>query len=226
LAFAWGVHGFTACGALAGAWALVAVKRGEAAAAVLLMLAGLFIDAVDGTLARRVGVRELLPHFDGRRLDDMVDFLNYAVVPAVFLVGTGLLPHPAWAAVALLASAYGFSQDDAKTEDDFFLGWPSYWNVFAIYAWLLGTRPAVNAALVALFALLVFVPWKYVYPTRMRVWRRTTCTLAALCAAAVAAAVLVPEAARSLHLVEISLLFPAWYVWLSLRLGSLHRRRA
>jgi phosphatidylcholine synthase len=126
----------------------------------------------------------------------------------------------------LLSSAYGFAQDDAKTEDDFFLGWPSYWNVFAIYAWLLGTRPAVNAALVALFAALVFVPWKYVYPTRLRAWRRTTCVMAALCAAAVAAAVLAPEPARSLHLVEISLLFPAWYVWLSLRLGGLHRRQA
>ncbi len=223
---AWGVHLFTACGAVAGAAALLAVADRDWNEAILWMLAGLFVDAVDGMMARRVGVERLTPGFDGRRLDDMVDFLNYVIVPAVFLVATGLLPHPAWAAVPILASAYGFGQAEAKTDDDFFLGFPSYWNVLAIYAWLLGVSPAACTAWVVALAALVFVPLKYIYPSKLRVLRRTTVFLSAACMACVASFVLAPETARRLRLLELSLLFPVWYVGLSIALGGLHRERS
>jgi len=223
---AWGVHLFTASGALVGALALLAIDRGELQAAAILMLVAMAIDSVDGGLARAVGVARLIPSFDGRRLDDMVDYLNYVVVPCVFLVAGGLVPN--WLAVAppILASAYGFSQVDAKTEDDFFLGFPSYWNVIAIYAWLLEVRPGTTAAIVAAFSLLVFVPLKYVYPSKLRVLKRTTYALTAAAAAAVAWAIFEPGRARSLRVPEISLLYPAWYFGLSLWLGGLRRGRA
>jgi phosphatidylcholine synthase len=220
---AWGVHLFTAFGAVAGAAALLAIADQAWQTAILWMLVALFIDAVDGMLARRVGVDRLTPHFDGRRLDDMVDFLNYVIVPAVFLVATGLLPHPAWAALPILASAYGFGQVEAKTEDDFFLGFPSYWNVLAIYAWLLGVSPTACLAWVAVLALLVFVPIKYIYPSKLGVLRTPTFLLAAFCIAAVAGYVVAPELGARLRLLETSLVFPAWYVGLSLFLGGLHR---
>jgi phosphatidylcholine synthase len=220
---AWGVHLFTAFGAVAGALALLAVAAREWNAAILWMLVALFIDAVDGMLARRVGVSRLTPRFDGRRLDDIVDYLNYVIVPAVFMVATGLLPHPALAIPPVLASAYGFSQVDAKTDDDFFLGFPSYWNVLAIYAWLIGISPAACTALALVLAALVFVPIKYVYPSKLRVLRGPTFFLAAACMATVAWSVLDPETGRRLHLLELSLIFPAWYVGLSLWLGGLHR---
>jgi len=137
VALALGVHGLTASGAVVGVAALLAIGAQDFSLAALLMLVALFIDSVDGTLARAARVKEVLPRFDGRRLDDMVDYLNYVIVPCVFLVAGGLLPHWWAAAPPIPASAYGFSQVDAKTEDDFFLGFPSYWNVIAIYAWLL-----------------------------------------------------------------------------------------
>ena len=223
---AWGVHLFTASGALVGALALLAVHRGDLQDAALLMLLAMAIDSLDGGMARAVGVARLIPTFDGRRLDDMVDFLNYVVVPCVFLVAGGLVPHWTAAVPPILASAYGFSQVDAKTDDDFFLGFPSYWNVIAIYAWLLEVRPGLTAAVVAGFALLVFVPIKYVYPSKLRVLRRTTWALTAAAAAAVAWAALEPERARALRVPEISLLYPAWYFGLSLWLGGLRRSRA
>jgi phosphatidylcholine synthase len=133
------------------------------------------------------------------------------------------LSHWAWAVLPVLASAYGFSQSAAKTEDDFFLGFPSYWNVIAIYIWLLGVSPPYATAIVALFAALVFVPLKYVYPSKMPVLRRTTAALALACIALVTYAVLNPERAQSLRLVEISLLFPAYYIVVSWHLGGLHR---
>jgi phosphatidylcholine synthase len=223
VALAWGVHAFTASGAVVATVALLAIASGDFRSAVLLMLVALTIDAVDGTLARRVEVARVLPTVDGRRLDDMVDYINYVLVPAVFLVATGALSHWAWAVLPVLASAYGFSQSAAKTEDDFFLGFPSYWNVIAIYIWLLGVPPPYATAVIALFAVLVFVPLKYVYPSKMPVLRRTTAVLALTCIALVTYAVLNPERARSLRLVEISLLFPAYYIVVSWHLGGLHR---
>ena len=226
IGLAWGVHLFTASGAVVGALALLAVQRGSLRDAALWMLLAMAIDSIDGGLARAVGVSRVLPGFDGRRLDDIVDYLNYAIVPCVFLAAGGLVPH--WAAVVppILASAYGFSQVDAKTEDDFFLGFPSYWNVIAIYAWLLEVGPRTTALFLAGFSLLVFVPLKYAYPSKLRVWRRTSYALTAAAAAAVAWSVLEPERARALHVPELSLAYPAGYFLLSLHLGGWLRRRA
>ncbi len=223
---AWGVHLFTACGAVIGAGALVAIANGAWTPALLLMLAGLFIDAVDGMLARYLDVDRQAPRIDGRRLDDIVDYLNYVIVPVVFMVATGLLPHWAWAAAPVLASAYGFSQVAAKTEDDFFLGFPSYWNVLAIYLFLLDVSPATCTVLVAVLSVGVFVPWKYIYPSKLRSHRAVTFALAIFCFVAVFWTVLDPDRGRSLHLVELSLVFPAWYLWLSWRLGGLARTTA
>src|SRR5687767_8421729 len=119
---AWSVHLFTASGAVLAVFALWEIQRGGFARAAIYMLAALAIDSVDGTLARRVGVAQRLPGIDGRRLDDVVDYLNYAIVPVVFLLALGAFTHEGLAALPVLASAYGFAQVDAKTEDDFFLG--------------------------------------------------------------------------------------------------------
>ena len=220
---AWGVHLFTASGALLGAAALAAIANGAWSAALLGMLAALFIDAVDGAAARAVQVDRVVPTFDGRRLDDMVDYLNYVIVPMVFLVVAGLLLHAGLAAIPILASAYGFSQVDAKTEDDFFLGFPSYWNVIAIYLWLFALPAWLGTAIVAGFAALVFVPFKYVYPSKLRRWRRTTAIGAALWLIALALASARPQSTAAEPLTQASLAFPAWYLWLSFRLGGLAR---
>ena len=223
---AWGVHAFTASGAVVGAAALVAIASGDLVRAALLLLVALVIDCVDGSLARRVGVASVLPHVDGRRLDDIVDYLNYVIVPAVFLVAAGSVPHWGWAALPVLSSAYGFSQPDAKTEDDFFLGWPSYWNVVALYLWLLDISAPAGTAWVCLFTVLIFVPIKYVYPSHMPVLRRSTNALAGVWVLAMGAAVIWPERTRAIHLLEISLAFPAWYMLLSFWLGGVRGGRA
>lgn len=223
---AWGVHLVTASGAVIAVLALLAIVRGDPAAASLLMLAALLIDSVDGTMARRIGVAKAVPRVDGRRLDDIVDFLNYAIVPTVFLLATGALPHWALGAAPILASAYGFSQRDAKTEDDFFLGFPSYWNVVAIYLWLFDVRAFVATAVVLAFALAVFVPLKYVYASKLAVLRLPTIVLACAWGLLLTAAILLPQHARSLHLREVSLLFPLYYLALSAWLGGWIRRGA
>jgi phosphatidylcholine synthase len=223
VALAWAVHGFTALGAVAGLAALLALSRGDLRGAALLMLLALVIDCVDGSLARAARVQEYAPSFDGRRLDDIIDFLNYVVVAGVFLVASGALLHPALAALPVLASCYGFCQTNAKTDDDFFLGFPSYWNVVAIYLWLFSTDPAAGSALVVGLSILVFVPLKYLYPSRMKVFYWTTNLGGAIWLMAIAACVAWPSVVAPFHVLSLSLLYPAYYIGGSLWLGGLSR---
>jgi phosphatidylcholine synthase len=123
----------------------------------------------------------------------------------------------------LMSSAFGFSRTDAKTPDHFFTGFPSYWNIVALYLYVLELGPAVNAAVVLALAVLVFVPVGYVYPSRTRTWQVPTVLLGAVWAGSmVAAAWLLPDAPRPMVLG--SLAFPVYYVALSLALHT--RRRA
>jgi phosphatidylcholine synthase len=168
---AWLIHLYTASAAAFGIWALAAIYSQEFRLAIYLMLVTLVIDSTDGALARLARVRERIPWFDGRRLDDIVDFFTYVVVPACFLIEAGLLPHPAWAVVPVLSSCYGFSHDEAKTSDHYFRGFPSYWNVVSMYLYLLGARPEVGLGVVLLCSLGVFVPLRYIYPSRTRFLR-------------------------------------------------------
>ncbi len=171
---AWLVHLYTASSAVFGLWAIVAAFQSDFRLAIYLMLLTLWIDSSDGTLARLADVRGRIPWFDGRRLDDIVDYFTYVLVPAIFLIQADLVPHPAWVAAPVLASAYGFSRTDAKTEDDFFLGFPSYWNVLAIYLHLLGIEAYAGLWIVLGLAAAVFVPLRYIYPSRTRSLRPIT----------------------------------------------------
>jgi len=220
---AWGVHVFTASGAVVALAALLAIGAGELPRAALLMLVAMAIDSVDGSLARAARVHEIVPRVDGRRLDDIVDYLNYVIVAAFFMVAAGSLSHWGLAAAPILASAYGFSQCEAKTDDHFFLGFPSYWNVVAIYLWALEVSPATGSAIVLGLAALVFVPIKYVYPSRMPVLRRTTNIGALVWLLVLAAGVAAPAPLGNLPLVELSLLYPAYYLGLSFWIGGLRR---
>ncbi len=113
-------------------------------------------------------IRQTLPGFDGRRLDDLVDFLLYTCLPLLLIDRAELLPAGGrWTLLAaLLASAYGFSQADVKTLDGAFVGFPSYWNVVALYLYSLPIEGWPAALIVLGLALLTFVPSRYSYPTQ------------------------------------------------------------
>lgn len=169
---AWMTHLVTASSAVWGLLAILAITNGAWVEAFWWMAAAVLIDAFDGTLARRVDVKKVLPQIDGALLDNIVDYLNYVFVPAYFLYASNLLPARLavlGAALILLASAYQFSQSDAKTEDNYFKGFPSYWNVMVFYMFMLGTAPWLNFAITVLLCVLVFVPIKYIYPSRTSV---------------------------------------------------------
>jgi phosphatidylcholine synthase len=177
------VHLYTASGAVLALLMLVAAFQGEAVKALWLMLASLLIDSTDGLLARRFRVSEALPFFDGALLDNIVDYMTYVFVPIVLVWSEGYLPEGnagiVVAALPLLASSYQFCRVDAKTEDHYFLGFPSYFNVVAFYAIVFAPGPLALAALLVACSFLVFVPIRYVYPTRTVAFRRLSLTLTA-----------------------------------------------
>ena len=174
--YAHGVHLFTATGAVFGLLALLAVSHHEWHLAILWMILAILVDGFDGMLARWANVKLYARGIDGALLDNMIDYLNYVVVPALFLVEADFLPAGFRLPVAcaiLLTSAYQFTQVDAKTDqtnDYFFKGFPSYWNVVVLYMLVMQLNPWINLAFLVLFNILIFVPVKYVYPSRnMRV---------------------------------------------------------
>ena len=178
---AWSVHVFTATGVVWGFLGVLAVINEAWKLAFFWMLVATFVDGVDGVLARRFRVKGVLPQFDGSFLDYIIDYFTYAILPALVLyIAPGLLPAGSELLTAvgiLLASAYQFCQADAKTEDNYFKGFPSYWNIVAFYLFVLNWNPWINLALVLLLIILVFVPLKYAYPSRMNKYQRLTLAL-------------------------------------------------
>jgi len=167
----WCVHGYTALGLVAAAMIAVLLVRGGADAyrwSFILMVIATAVDATDGALARRVRIKEAVPSFDGRRLDDLVDFLNYTCLPLLLMWRARLLPegYDAWLLLPLVASAYGFCQVEAKTADGFFLGFPSLWNVVAMYLYVLPVGSWTALTIVVVLAILTFVPTRHLYPSQ------------------------------------------------------------
>ena len=215
----WIAHLYTGFGAVAALAATLAVMRSDYRAAFLWLGLQIFIDATDGVLARALRVKELLPQFDGGKLDDLIDYLTYVFIPVLLALHAGLLPPSigiVTGAVVLLASGFGFSQAAAKvqTSDYFFTGFPSYWNLVVAYLYLLQLSPAICAAVLLGFAVLVFVPLRYVYPSRTKTLRMPTNVLGAAWAATLAWLVWdLPTRHDTVTL--ITLLYPIYYFVLS-----------
>jgi phosphatidylcholine synthase len=225
---AWLVHAYTASGALAAFFGSLAVIGGRYRDAFLWMAAATFIDATDGVLARKARVRERVPGVDGARLDDIVDYLTFVFLPALLLYHAGMLPAGWGALVAsamLLTSAYGFASTDAKTDDHFFTGFPSYWNVVALYLFAARLPPALNGVILLALSALVFWRIGYVYPSRTPTLRPLTIGLAIVWGALVVLMILsLPDVPRALF--AASLVFPLYYFALSLVLHGRRRRAA
>ncbi len=219
---AWSVHSYTALGLPLAMGQVFALFAGDYRAFFFLNCVAVFVDSTDGTLARRFRVKEVLPQFSGRKLDDIVDFLTFAFLPGIALVQLRLLPAGLeWlAALPVLASGYGFCQESAKTEDAF-VGFPSYWNVLLLYVFVLHASPTVTASLVCVLSALVFVPIHYVYPSRTRLLQSWTVGFGAVWALTLTGLSLYPTEAWTAPVAWASLAYPIWYLGVS----AVHHRQ-
>lgn len=207
---AWLVHAYTATGGIIGMFALLAAAAGEVRLAFILLGITTLIDASDGFLARRARVSQVLPHFSGARMDDVIDVLTFVWVPVFIMASQNLLPHPLWIAVPVLAALYAYGQVNMKTEDAFFLGFPSYWNVVALYLFWLRPEPAIAVLMVVAPGVLSFIPTRYLYPSKNTLLWKTSWTFGLLWAALVL--VLLTQPAPDERLVWLSLAYPAYYL--------------
>ena len=177
---AWGVHLFTATGAIWGFLAMLAIFDRDWRMMILWMIIAMLVDSFDGMFARWADVKKYANGIDGALLDNILDYLNYVIVPALFLLESGVLPYGLQMAGAfsiLITSAYQFTQTDAKTNDHHFKGFPSYWNVVALYMLLMNLPQWMNFGFLMLFNIMVFIPIKYIYPSRNSYLRQLTLVL-------------------------------------------------
>jgi phosphatidylcholine synthase len=217
---AWSVHLFTATGAIWGFLTLLAIFEENWRTAILWIIIAMLVDGFDGMLARWFHVKEYAKGVDGGLMDNIIDYLNYVVVAALILIkAPNLMPvglDMVGAFSILLTSAYQFSQVDAKTDEQtfFFKGFPSVWNFLVIYMMLLGLNPWFNFVILVLCNILVFVPVKYIYPSRNTRLRRLTLGLTYLyCGIGVWGLMQYPSVPQ--WIVWISLVYVGYYVFLS-----------
>jgi len=227
LVLAWLAHLYTASGLLLAFLATIAVLERDYRSAFFWLALQIIVDATDGVFARAVRVSEKIPWFNGAKLDDIVDYLTYVFVPAL-IVWRGEIVPPMWRLLVptaiLIASGYGFNRDDAKTEDHFFTGFPSYWNIVVFYLLAGGWSMVVNGTLLLAFAVLVFVPVRFIYPTRTPFWRIPTNVLGALWGIAMLVMIWqYPTVSRPLFLA--SFIFPVYYAVLSFARSAARRHR-
>ncbi|HEX8342540.1 MAG TPA: hypothetical protein VF624_16685 [Tepidisphaeraceae bacterium] len=229
---AYAVHLLTASGVVCAFAAAAEICRPSPDPRVVFAYLALqvLIDAADGPLARAWQVKRFAPHVNGRTIDDIVDYLTYTFVPLLLVWRMDWLPGPdaAWVAPAMAASLFGFANTAAKDErDGFFLGFPSYWNIVALYVGyahaLAGPWP--GAILVGALTILTVCPVRFIYPNLApRPWRLPTLVGALVWLALLA--VMLPRYPNSpAWLVLLSLTYPIFYVVLSVALDLSARRR-
>ncbi len=206
-ALAWGAHLFTASGAVFGLLSLIAIEERDLRAALIWMGVAYLIDTVDGTLARWAEVSKVTPRFEGFAVDSVIDYFTHCILPAYFLLRSDLLPAQVGlltAALVLVVTTYHFGNLDVKTPDYWFQGFPGWWNMVVFYLYLLDLGLWTNFAIVFAFCVLIFVPIKYVYPSRVREHRQLILTLSVVWMAC-NAVILVQLPSASPWLVGVSL---------------------
>ncbi|UGQ17053.1 phosphatidylcholine synthase [Borrelia sp. RT1S] len=183
LIIAWSVHILTTSGLIVSFYSIIAIVNEDYPLLLKLTIIGLLIDGIDGTLARKFKIKELIPTVDGALLDNIVDYINYTFIPAVFFYYGSFLKseHKIIACIGILfASAYQFSRTDAKTSDDFFRGFPSLWNFLIIFNLIFDIGQIANFMMILTCITLSFAPIKFVYPSKTKEFKFLTVPLTIL----------------------------------------------
>lgn len=173
----WAVHLLTASGAGFALLAALAVMRGAWVETFIWLGAALFVDGVDGPLARGVKVGERVPWFDGAILDMVIDYTTYVFIPALILARSDLMPPslatPAGILVAVIGALY-FADTRMKTREYGFRGFPAVWNMVVFVLMVFAPPPVFSALVIVALAALTFSPVEFVHPVRVKRLRPLT----------------------------------------------------
>ncbi|KUF09410.1 CDP-alcohol phosphatidyltransferase family protein [Pseudoponticoccus marisrubri] len=175
------VHLLTATGAVFAMLAMLAAVQENWPIMFLWLVVAFAVDGIDGPLARKYDVKTNAPRFDGVLLDLIIDYLTYVFIPAFALFQSGLLPGwTGWLAIILItfASAMYFADCRMKTSDNSFHGFPGCWNMAVVVLFAVKPDFWVILALVAVLAVAMFLPLKFIHPVRTMRWRAVSLPVA------------------------------------------------
>ena len=175
------VHLLTASGAVFAMLAMLAAVEEKWSMMFLWLVVAFFVDGIDGPLARKYHVKKNAPLFDGVLLDLIIDYLTYVFVPAYALFKSGLLPGwTGWIVIIVItfASALYFAIATMKTEDNSFLGFPGCFNMAVLVFFAIEPNFWIILAITLILSVAMFLPIKFVHPTRTKRWRALTLPMA------------------------------------------------
>jgi len=178
----WAVHLLTSSGAALSFAAAIAAGHKQWQLVFLFLGIAMIVDGIDGPIARWLDVTKRLPWFDGAILDLVVDYTTYVLIPALVLAESGLLTEPYIAAIAgivvVVVGALYFADTRMKTEDQAFRGFPAVWNAVVFQLMVYKFPEPVTLLIVAILAVLTFLPVEFVHPVRVRRLRGITLAMA------------------------------------------------
>ncbi|MEZ4827223.1 MAG: hypothetical protein R3C61_13240 [Bacteroidia bacterium] len=166
------MHVFTSLGLVSGFMAMIAIGQQNWREAFGWLFLCFIIDGVDGTLARKFKVKEVLPYIDGKSIDYVIDFATYAIIPAYFFYAanmvSGVWMYPCLIAILVVSAIY-YGKEGMVVDNQYFVGFPVLWNAVVFYAFFVfHNRPALTLAMIVFFSVLHFVPIRFAYPSRSK----------------------------------------------------------
>jgi phosphatidylcholine synthase len=212
----WALHAFTASGVIIGMLGLQSIVEGHARAAILWLVVAMLMDGIDGPIARKINVRDAIPHIDGNALDLIVDYFTCTIVPVAFLDKFNMLPDNTIGAtgfVILLTGALWMARTDMETPDRWFRGFPAEWNVIVPTLYLLSNDKWLNLSICGVLCVLSLVHVEFPHPVSVRekrpmslacmgVWIGAMCTLA------------IEQDRQNRYLRTLLVLAPMWTLWM------------
>ncbi|ASG68572.1 phosphatidylcholine synthase [Francisella halioticida] len=239
--YAWLVHLFTSLGAVFGILAIIfSIEAAKASVtnqislhqhyirlSMFSIIIAIFIDSIDGSLARLVDIKKLAP-LDGALLDNIIDFTTYSIVPCIWIYVSGVVSQEWLIPVVVMitiSSSYQFCQINAKTNNNFFVGFPSYWNVIVIFMLCFQSSQLINELTITVLTIFSFIPIKYIYLSRTenisnsKAVKLFTFIFTMLASTLIFLAVLIYPIKTPSPIIAIIILFTAFYIIFSFKLN-------
>jgi len=177
------VHLLTASGAFWAFLSIIAAADHRWVAMFGWLGLALFVDAIDGPMARKVEIQRVLPNWSGDVLDQIIDYATYVIIPAFALYESGMIGGALSfiaAAMIVISSAIYYADTRMKTTDYFFRGFPVAWNMVIFTFFAIQPNEITAFAFVAFCSIATFLPIKFLHPVRVKRLRPLNLAVCAL----------------------------------------------
>jgi len=167
---AFSVHILTASGSFMAFLALVAAAEGRFVDLWWWLAVAMLIDGIDGPIARKLKVKEVLPNWSGVMLDNVIDYVTYVLIPAFALYQSGMIGEPlsfVAAGLIVVSSAIYYADMGMKTDENFFSGFPVAWNMLVFTLFVTNPSETVAFLIVLAAVIMTFLPINFLHPVRV-----------------------------------------------------------